>query len=154
MRDLVERLRPVEREAAAERGEFALFAVFVTPENLHGRGDIYVAAPWLCGSDERGCRIRISELIRERLSCDDFLRISRIRAVPVAHPDFWKELRYYPTGGQVVEIGPRELFGRDVERGFLITCRPDLVHAPDAGAECETAITQGAAGRAPSSAAA
>lgn len=153
MRDLVERLRVVEREVAADFGEFALFAVFVTGENLHGRGDIYIAARWMGEDDERRCRMRISAAIRERLPSDDFLRISRIRAVEVTHPDFSKELRYYPTGGRVVEISQRELFGKDVERGLLITCRPDLM-GPPLPAGCHMAAAQDCAGRAPSSAAA
>ena len=125
MRDLLEELRPVQLELAAEFGDFALFALFETEDSLFDRYDLYVAAPWL--DADYSLRVRISEMIRARLSVEDFLRVQRIIAVPVAHPDFSKELRYYPTGGCVVEIYHRQLFEKWVARGCLITCRPDLM---------------------------
>lgn len=125
MRDLIEELRPVEVELAAEFGDFALFALFETEDTLFDRYDLYVAAPWM-HADYPLC-VRISEVIRARLSLRDFLRVGRIIAVPVAHPDFSKELRYYPTAGCVVEIYHRQLFERWVARGCIITCRPDLM---------------------------
>lgn len=128
MRDLIEELRPVEREIAAEFGDFALFALFETEDTLFDRYDLYVAAPW-AHSDYPLC-VRISEVIRARLTLRDFLRVGRIIAVPVAHPDFSRELRYYPTAGCVVEIYHRQLFEKWVARGCIITCRPNLMPLP------------------------
>jgi hypothetical protein len=129
---LIEELRPVELELAAEFGEFALFALFETEDSSFDRYDLYVAAPWLKANDP--LRVRISEAIRAHLSLEDFLRVQRIIAVPLAHPDFWKELRYYPTAGCVVELYHRQLFEKWVARGCIITCRPDLMPVPG-GAE-------------------
>jgi hypothetical protein len=125
---LIEELRPVELELAAEFGDFALFALFETEDSLFNRYDLYVAAPWL-NADYALC-VRISEMIQARLSFTDFLRVQRIIDVPVAHPDFSKELRYYPTAGCVVEIYHRQLFEKWVARGCIITCRPDLMPVP------------------------
>jgi hypothetical protein len=122
---LIEELRPVELELAAEFGDFALFALFETEDTLFDRYDLYVAAPWL--NADYALRVRISEVIRARLSLRDFLRVQRIMDVPVAHPDFSKELRYYPSAGCVVEIYHRQLFEKWVARGCIITCRPDLM---------------------------
>ena len=129
MRDLIEELRPVELELAAEFGDFALFALFETEDTLFDQRDLYVAAPWL--RSDYALSVRISQVLRARLSPKDFLRVGRIIDVPVAHPDFWKELRYYPTAGCVVEIYNRELFGKWVTRGCIITCRPDLMPVPE-----------------------
>ena len=128
MRDLIEELRVVELELAAEFGNLALFALFETEDSLFDQYDLYVAAPWL--NADYTLRGRISEVIRARLSFRDFLRVERIVAVPVAHPDFSKELRYYPTAGCVVEIYHRQLFEKWVARGCIITCRPDLMPVP------------------------
>jgi hypothetical protein len=122
---LIEELRPVELELAAEFGEFALFALFETEDSLFDQYDLYVAAPWV--NAEYPLCVRISEVIRARLSLRDFLRVGRIVAIRVAHPDFSKELRYYPTAGCVVEIYNRQLFEKWVARGCIITCRPDLM---------------------------
>ena len=125
MRDLIEELRPVELELAAEFGDFALFALFETEDSLFDRYDLYVAAPWV--NAEYPLCVRISKVIRARLSLRDFLRVGRIVTVPVAHSDFSKELRYYPTAGCAVEIYNRQLFEKWVARGCIITCRPDLM---------------------------
>lgn len=125
MRDLIEELRPVELELAAEFGEFALFALFETEDSLFDQYELYVAAPWL--NTDYALRVRISEVIRARLSLEDFFRVQRIIAPAVTHPDFSKELRYYPTAGCVVEIYNRQLFEKWVARGCIITCRPDLM---------------------------
>ena len=128
MRDLIEELRPVELELAAEFGEFALFALFETEDSSFNRYDLYVAAPWV--DTDYALRLRISEVIQARLSLRDFLRVERITVVPVEHPDFSRELRYYPTVGCVVEIYHRQLFQKWVPRGCIITCRPDLLPVP------------------------
>jgi hypothetical protein len=125
---LIEELRPVHLELAAEFGDFALFALFETEDSLFDQYDLYVAAPWL--NADYAVRVRISEVIRARLSLRDFLRVGRIISVPVAHPDFSKELRYYPTAGCVIEIYHRQLFEKWVARGCIIACRPDLMPVP------------------------
>lgn len=130
MSDLVEKLRPVERDLAAETGEFALFALFHDEENPHERWDLVVAAPSLDANRYWKHLKRIVAVLRDHLSFEDFLRVSGILIVPVSHPDVVAALRRFPAEDRVVEICHRELFGRYIDEGYIMTARAALAGEP------------------------
>lgn len=132
MSDLVEKLRPVEREIAAESGEFALFALFHIEGSLHENWDLILAAPWLDEKTKEKHLRCILQVLRTRLSIRDFLRVDRVMILPVVHPDVGALIRRYPAEDYVVEICHRELLGQYIDEGYIMTSRPGLACAPDA----------------------
>jgi hypothetical protein len=132
MSDLVEKLRLVEREIAAESGEFALFALFHIEGSLHENWDIVLAAPWLDEKTKENALRRIFQVLRTRLSIKDFLRVDRVMILPVVHPDVGALIRRYPAEDYVVEICHRELLGQYIDEGYIMTSRPGLACASDA----------------------
>lgn len=132
MSDLVEKLRQVEREIAAESGEFALFALFHIEGDLHENWDLVLAAPWLDEKTKEKTLRRILQVLRTRLNVRDFLRVDRVMILPVVHPDVGALIRRYPAEDRIVEICHRELLGQYIDEGYIITSRPALGCAPDA----------------------
>jgi hypothetical protein len=135
MSDLVEKLRPVEREIAAESGEFALFALFHIEGDLHENWDVILAAPWLDEKTREKALGRILQVLRTRLSIRDFLRVDRVMILPMVHPDVGALMRRYPAEDRVVEICHRELLGQYIDEGYIMTSRPALAVVPDAPAQ-------------------
>lgn len=132
MSDLVEKLRPVEHEIAAESGEFALFALFHIEGSLHDNWDLILAAPWLDENTKEKALRRILQVLQTRLSIRDFLRVDRVMILPVVHPDIGALIRRYPAEDRVVEICHRELLGQYIDEGYIMTSRPALACPPDA----------------------
>lgn len=132
MSDLIEKLRPVECEIAAESGEFALFALFHIEGSLHDNWDLILAAPWLDEKTKEKALGRILQLLRTRLSIRDFLRVDRVMILPVVHPDVGALMRRYPAEDRVVEICHRELLGQYIDEGYIMTSRPALAYLPEA----------------------
>jgi hypothetical protein len=132
MSDMVEKLRPVEHEIAAESGEFALFALFHIEGSLHDNWDLILAAPGLDEKTRDKAVRRILQVLRTRLSIRDFLRVGRVVILPVVHPDVSALIRRYPAEDRVVEICHRELLGQYIDEGYIMTSRPALACAPDA----------------------
>jgi hypothetical protein len=135
MSDLVEKLRPVEREITAESGEFALFALFHIEGDPHECWDLVLAAPWLDEKNKPKNLRRILQVLQTRLGIKDFLRVGRVMILPVVHPDIGALLRRYPAEDRVVEICHRELLGQYIDEGYIMTSRPALACVPDAPAQ-------------------
>src|SRR3972149_802874 len=55
MKEIVQKLVRAEREMAAEKGEFLLFALFL-PEDGAGLWDLVVASPWIATNEADALR--------------------------------------------------------------------------------------------------
>lgn len=134
MSDLVEKLRPVERDLAREFGDFALFALFAPEENSYERWDLVLAAPLLRHTYQRAQLQRIIDVMRQHLTIEDYIRVCRFILLPITSPALMEITRRYPTEGRVIEIFNREMFSHFMREGFIMTSRPVLACTPDAPA--------------------
>lgn len=135
MSDLVEKLRPVERDLARDFGDFALFALFAPEENSYDRWDLVLAAPLLRHTYERAQLQRIIDVMRQHLTIRDYIRVCRFILMPMSSPAVTEVTRRYPTDGRVIEIFSREMFSHFMREGYIMTSRPELACAPDASAQ-------------------
>lgn len=97
--ELVQRFGQLELQIAQEKGEFALFALFMR-EEVPDRWDLMVAASWVVDDNAAAVDYLVAQ-IKSKLGDDDLVRLSRIvvidpddvavqklnRAVHVEHGD-------------------------------------------------------------------
>ena len=81
---LVEKLVELERQVAAERGDFSLFALCLR-EGAIGKWDLVVTAPWLEGDDGEGLRY-LARLLQSRLSPKELLSLSGVIVLSESDP--------------------------------------------------------------------
>jgi hypothetical protein len=118
MNAFVDSIVELERQIAAERGDFALF-VLLEREDLPGRWDLVVSAPWL--DDERGFVDYLVGYIKKMMGGEQLVALSR---VVVAKPE--DELVQAMTGAfsmkhGVWEIWNTEFFGLEIRHAYIIT---------------------------------
>ncbi len=141
MSDLVEKLRPVERDLARDFGDFVLFALFAPEENSYERWDLVLAAPRLRHTYERAQLQRIIDVMRQHLTLKDYIRVCRFILLPMTSPELMEITRRYPTEGRVIEIFSREMFRHFMREGYIMTSRPVLACTPDAPGQGSTDCT-------------
>jgi hypothetical protein len=127
MNELIAKLQKVERRLTAERGAFALFALFRT-ESAPSRWDLVISAPWADGTEWKARRYVLAELQKE-LTLAERMKVDRIMVIPSDFKDLeelYEEQRV--EHGKVI-IHDREFGLQMVEEGYVITCRPPVAKA-------------------------
>jgi hypothetical protein len=118
MNDFVDSFIELERTVAAERGDFALFALLAR-EDLPDRWDLVVAAPWI--DDRRGFVEYLVNAIKESMGAERLVELSRI---VVMNPDD-KLVRVVNSAFSVEhgawEVRDTDVFGLDIRHAFIIT---------------------------------
>ncbi len=115
---LVNKLMILEREIAAEKGEFTLFGLFLPEDTISW--DLVVTAPWIV-KDRIAARHFLAGVLQSRLDLPELRELGGI------HPlmDDWpfttaaKNLPRVEHGR--LAIGEFESPGRDFRKGYLIT---------------------------------
>jgi len=119
--ELTEKFARLEAEIAQERGDFALFALFMR-EDVPDRWDLIISAPWV-GEDKRGAVNYLVGQIKSRLGEEDLICLSRI--VPVDPEDV--AVRDLNRAIQVehgnVEVRDSSFFGLAVKHAHIITSK-------------------------------
>ena len=125
MNDLVDRLAQLEREIAAERGAFRLFALFLR-ENAPDRWDLVVSAPWT-SADHAATLHFLSRRLQAHLAPEELIRLSRIVLIDPSDPRL--EVVYHAVQDErgVVELRERTFFDLPIRRAFVVASgRPDV----------------------------
>jgi len=73
---VIEKLRQIEVEISAEKGDFTLFALIEREDSL-GKWDVVVSANWI-GKNEKSLIEMLASKIHESLSKEEQITISRI----------------------------------------------------------------------------
>ena len=76
MNQLVEKLALMEREVAAEKGDFRLFALLLR-EDSPDKWDLLVSAPWLDANRSDGMAY-LAKQVQSRLDTEQLLSLSRL----------------------------------------------------------------------------
>jgi hypothetical protein len=120
-RELSEKFRDLESRIAADKGGFALFALFMR-EDVPDRWDLIVSAPWV-GSDKREAVDYFVNQIKSQLGGQDLTSLARIVVVDpddAAVRDLNRAVQIEHGG---VEIRDSSFFGLPVKHAFIITSR-------------------------------
>lgn len=115
---MIDKLRNLEHEISAERGEFRLFGLFLR-EDSPDKWDVVVAAPWFSQLKTDAIEF-MSERIKAAIGRAGLLMISRIIALSESD-------RFLSAANDLVhvqhglhEISSMELAGVSIARGYII----------------------------------
>jgi hypothetical protein len=118
---VAEKLRKIEVEVSVKKGSFNLFALIERDDSL-GKWDIVVSAEWV-GEKEKELINTIALKIREYLSEDEQLMLSRIVVLPLTDP-FVKNLNMFVgTEHGTIKLSNNTFNGIFVKEAYLITSK-------------------------------
>lgn len=119
MRELVEKLRRLEKAASRRKGKFELFALFLRVGSPR-QWDILVSAPWITRNKKKALRY-LSNLVQEYLDTSELHLISRIAIIEDTMPELQAFQGAIKNEHGVAELVDCILFGLQVEHAYLIT---------------------------------
>jgi len=121
MKTMVEKLVRVEREMAAERGPFFLFALLLR-EDAPNVWDLVASSSWI-GKDKAGALGYVSEKVSSALEPDELVKLSRIVLIEPDSPSLAAFQQALSVEHGTVEIKDSEFSGLRIRQGYLITSR-------------------------------
>lgn len=120
MSNLAENIAEVARDLASANGSLNLFAV-LEREDLVGRWDIVVSAPW--AKEDKATLQTIAAAIRRHVPAQDIINLARIVILPANENPVRAINEQYTVEHGRVELAEPSRFGLPVKHGFIITSR-------------------------------
>jgi len=117
---VAEKLRQIEIEISADKGDFNLFALIEREDSL-GKWDIVVAANWV-DSKRKELINNIAQKVREKLSEDEQLMLSRIVTLP-ASDALVRNLNLISGEPGMVKLSNNNFNGIIIKEAYLITSK-------------------------------
>ena len=121
MKQLVEKLVPLEREISADKGEFALFALFLR-EDAQDRWDLVVSASWIEADKKKALDYLVNQL-QPRLKPQELLSISRIVLIDEDNPALEAIHKAIRAEHGTTEVRNSNFFGLQIEHAYIITSK-------------------------------
>lgn len=121
MTEIAEQFADLEAHIAGEKGDFALFALFMG-EDAPDYWDLIVSASWAHG-DKAGAVNYFVDQIKARLGADALVSLSRIVVIDPQDPGVQALNRTIQVEHGGVELRDRTLFGLPVKHAYIITSR-------------------------------
>lgn len=119
MKRMLDKLAAFELEASSERGEFLLFALLLR-EDAQDKWDLVVSAQWL-QPDNWDDRDSFIKQIRDKLSLDEFLMLSRIVLLEPDNPVLKALQRMINVQHGMCEIRDSSINSIVVKHAYVIT---------------------------------
>ena len=119
MRELVEKLRRMEKAISRRKGGVELFALFLR-EGSPRQWDLLVSAPWITRNKKDGLRY-ISNMVQQQLSSYELHQISRVAIIEDSEPALQAFQQAIKNEHGVAELVNCSIFGLQVEHAYLIT---------------------------------
>ena len=121
MRQLVEKLKSLECEISSDKGEFALFGLFLR-EDAQDRWDLLVSAPWLDAAKKESLEFIVNQL-RLSLESEELLSLSRVVLLDADNPVLKAVNRAVKVHHGRVEVKNDKFFGLQIEHAYIITSK-------------------------------
>ena len=128
--ELPRKFAKLESDVAAQRGDFALFALFLR-EDVPDRWDLIVSAPWV--SDQKAALGFLVDKIKSDLGQSELTQLSRIVFVDPSDPAVQNLNRSIQVEHGSVEVKDSNFFGLAVKHAFIITSKRPQAPATKAG---------------------
>ncbi len=119
MKQIAEKLRNLERQAAEEKGPFSLFGLFLRAD-APDKWDLVVSAPWIDDNKEESLSY-MAESLRASLAAEELLNLSRIVLVEQNNPGLEAVQRAMHVEHGVVEIKDCNFFDLEIKSALIIT---------------------------------
>ena len=121
MKELLEKLKKIEKETSAEKGNYDLFALFLR-EGSPDKWDILVAAGWINGNNEEALKY-LALKFQHSFTQNEFLKISRIVIIEENNPELPAIQHDINIEHGISEIKDATFFGLDIKHAIFITSR-------------------------------
>ena len=121
MKELLEKLKKIEKETSAEKGNYDLFALFLREESP-GKWDILVAAGWINGNNEEALKY-LALKIQNSFTQNEFLKISRIVIIEENNPELPGLQQDINIEHGSSEIKDATFFGLQIKHAIFITSK-------------------------------
>ena len=137
--------RKAMHQIAAQKGDFALFALFRRADGL-GKWDLVVSAPWL--KDGRLKMLgKFVDLLTRSIGRKSLLQLARVEPIPSNNPTVQFILDNLPVDDGERRIQNTDLFGLEIEEAIILRAmRPNrkrptrkVLHPVGAGASARRA---------------
>ena len=122
MKQLLEKLRTLEKELSESKGPFLLFALFLR-EGAPDVWDILVSAPWI-DVDKKSALRQITDQLNASLAREELILISKIAIIEQFNPALNSIQSAFNVEHAAVEVKESEFFGFRISHAFIITSRP------------------------------
>ncbi|TKJ47574.1 hypothetical protein CEE34_02905 [Candidatus Aerophobetes bacterium Ae_b3a] len=119
MKKFVEKLKQKEIEISQEKGDFALFALFLRGD-IQDKWDLLVAAPWIEKDKPRALKY-IASIIQKSFMPDELLKIARIVIIDLNNPALRTIHQAVNVEHGSVNVVNCNFFGLNIKNAYLIT---------------------------------
>ena len=119
MKELFKRFSEIEKEMAAERGEFTLLGLFQRDTTLFDRWDVVVSADWL-GEDEYEAMKYIIPEFQKRLTKEQWLMVSGVQVLKPNEAFVQEMLEEIREGNGNFKVSNFDFNGMTLTRGIII----------------------------------
>ena len=118
---IVDKALPLALRISKEKGEFALFGLFLR-EDAPNKWDLVVSAPWL-DRDRKGGMEYLAKKLRSRLTTEELLALSGIVVLETREPGVVAMQRWRAVRGTLEHLGNIVLFGLPIKDAYIIVCQ-------------------------------
>ena len=118
---LLEKVLPLAVSTADEKGEFALFGLFLR-EDAPDRWDLVVSAPWL-DQDRWGGIEYFADRLRSLLKPDELVILSGIVVLETHNPGVRAMQRWRAVRGGLEHLENLVLFGLRIKEAYIVVCQ-------------------------------
>ncbi|MBM4295414.1 MAG: hypothetical protein FJ126_11025 [Deltaproteobacteria bacterium] len=118
IKKLFEKLESLEKEIAAERGDFSVFGLFLR-EDAEDRWDLVVAAPWLNTEGMEDLNY-ITNKLKSCLKGNELVSISRIVLLDLNNPIIQNINQIAVPRGGSLELTHPQLYGLPFKSAYII----------------------------------
>lgn len=119
MKEMLDRFVALERKLSAEKGDFALFALFLRDDALD-KWDLVVAAPWIESNRKTALRY-VTNQIQAAFNPDELTRLSRVVLVDERNPALDNINRTIRVQHGIADVQNSDFFGLQIKHGYIIT---------------------------------
>ncbi|MBM4031976.1 MAG: hypothetical protein FJ291_09345 [Planctomycetes bacterium] len=118
---MVDKVVPLALRITKEKGEFALFGLFLR-EDAPNRWDLVVSAPWL-DRDRMGGMEYLARKLRSRLATDELVTVSGIVVLETQSQGVRDMQRWRAIRGTPQRLENVELFGLAIKEAYVAVCQ-------------------------------
>lgn len=119
MKELLEKFVDLERSLSEEKGDFALFALFLR-EDAVDKWDLILAAPWI-EEDRKAALSEITKRIQGSFETEELSTLSRIVLVDLTNPAVEAVNRAVRIQHGQAEVANSTFFGLQIKHAYIIS---------------------------------
>lgn len=126
MKELIDKFIELERNISQEKGDFALFALFLR-EDATDKWDVAVAAPWI-ESNRKNALSYIANKMQKQFDPEELTRISRVVLIDHTNPALDAIDQAAKIEHGAADLQNSNFFGLQLKHAYIITSQKPNVN--------------------------